>query len=354
MLRIFITADPELPVPPVLYGGIERVIALLADGLQRRGHDVTLFAHPDSNVSCRLVPYRGRRSQSRLDSIRNSALIAREALRRRPQVIHSFSRLSYLTPLMPFGVAKVMSYQREITRDSITRALKLARGRMTFVGCSRKLIQSVSGMGKWRVVYNAVPVDRYQFVPTQPEEAPFVFLGRIEQIKGTHLAIDLACQTGRRLIIAGNIPANAKEYYERDVLPWIDGRTISYVGEVNDEQKNELLGRAAALIMPVLWDEPFGIVMAEALACGTPVIGLNRGAVPEVVEDGRTGFVCEGLTQMAEAVERLGSISRARCRQAAEERFSESALVRAYEDVYGAAMNRQPALVGKRRAAVAE
>jgi glycosyltransferase involved in cell wall biosynthesis len=299
------------------------------------------------------VPYRARHSRSRVDAIRNTALIAREALRRRPHVIHSFSRLSYLTPLMPFGLPKVLSYQREITRDSIARAARVGRGRLTFVGCSRKLIQSVSGIGTWRVVYNAVPVDRYQFVPTQPEHAPLVFLGRIEQKKGTHLAIDLACQTGRRLVIAGNVPESAKEYFENDVAPWIDGRTISYVGEVNDEQKNELLGRAAALIMPLLWDEPFGIVMAEAFACGTPVIGLSRGAVPEVVEQGLTGFVCESLTQMADAVEQLGTISRARCRRSAEERFSESALVRAYEDVYGTAMNRQPAVVGK-HAAVAD
>jgi len=256
--------------------------------------------------------------------------------------------------LMPFAVPKVMSYERDVTRERIARALKVARGRLTFVGCNRKLVQSAGGIGTWRVIPYAVPVHRYRFVPTQPDEAPLVFLGRIEEARGTHLAIDLACQTGRRLIIAGKAPDHAKEYFERDVLPWIDGRTISCVGEVDDEQKNELLGRAGALIVPSLGDESCGLEMAEALACGTPVIGLGRGAVPEAVEHGRTGFVCDGLTEMADAVEHLTTISRAHCREAAEARFSESALVRAYEDVYGVAMNREPARVGKRRAAVAE
>jgi glycosyltransferase involved in cell wall biosynthesis len=161
-----------------------------------------------------------------------------------------------------------------------------------------------------------------------------VFLGRIEEIKGPHLAIDVARETGRRLVIAGNVPDDHRAYFERTIAPHVDGRAVTFVGAVDDAEKNRLLGSAAALLMPVLWEEPFGIVMAEALACGTPVIGLARGAVPEVVDDGVTGFVCEDVRGMVQAVGRVSRLSRQACRSDAERRFSDTAIVDAYERLY--------------------
>jgi glycosyltransferase involved in cell wall biosynthesis len=337
-LRIFVTADPELPVPPPLYGGIERVVAQLVDGLVGRGHGVTLFAHQDSRTRATLVPYPDVRSRSRTATARHAAIIAREYARRRPDVIHSFGRLAYLTPLLGLPVAKLMSYQRAVTRARVVWAHRLARGSLTFTGCSRHLIEPVCDVGSWHVLYNSVPIDRYRFEPAVPHDAPLLFLGRVERIKGPHVAIHVARQAGRRLVLAGNVPDDHRAYFETEISPFIDGRSVTYAGPVDDEAKSRLLSGAAALLMPIQWDEPFGIVMAEALACGTPVIGLARGAVPEVVDDEVTGFVCGTADAMVQRVSRIAEIDRQACRRAAERRFSSQALVDACEGLYGRAL----------------
>jgi glycosyltransferase involved in cell wall biosynthesis len=349
--HIFVTADPELPVPPPLYGGIERVIAQLVDGLLARGHRVTLFAHEDSQTRAALVPYPATESRSRAATARHAARIAREYLRRRPDVIHSFGRLAYLAALLSLPVPKFMSYQRAITRSRVVWAHRLGRGSLTFTGCSRHLIEPVRDVGSWHVLYNSVPVERCRFEAAVPADAPLVFLGRIEHIKGPHLAIDVARKTGRKLVLAGNVPAEHRNYFETHVAPAIDGRAVSYVGPVDDESKSQLLSGAAALLMPDQWDEPFGIVMAEALACGTPVIGLARGAVPEVVDDGVTGFVCDTVEAMAERVSRIPAIDRRACRRAAEQRFSAQALVQACEELYDSALRAVAGAGGTRAAA---
>jgi glycosyltransferase involved in cell wall biosynthesis len=333
-LEVLVTADPELPVPPRLYGGIERIIALLVAGLSRRGHHVTLVAHRDSAVDCAHVPYAAMRSDSTLDTARNSALVLRETLRRKPDVVQAFSRLAYLTPLLPLPVPKVMSYQRAVTPRSIRWSTRASRGTLHFTGCSRQLIRDVASIGDWRVIHNAVPIDRYDFVPEAAADAPLVFLGRIETIKGAHVAIEVARASGRRLVIAGNVDPAHRAYFTSQIEPHLDGHAVQYLGPVDDGEKNGLLGGAAALLMPILWEEPFGIVMAEALACGTPVLGFPRGAVPEVIDHGRTGFVCADAADMAAHVGRIGDLSRAACREAAERRFSDTALVDAYEALY--------------------
>jgi glycosyltransferase involved in cell wall biosynthesis len=184
------------------------------------------------------------------------------------------------------------------------------------------------------VIPNAVPIDRYQFAPAVAADAPLVFLGRIEPIKGPEIAVDIARRAGRRLVIAGNVPDAYRRFFDDAIAPCVDGRQISYVGPVDDAAKNALLGTAAALLMPIQWDEPFGIVMAEALACGTPVVGLARGSVPEVVDDGVTGFVGATVEDLAAAVAKLDAIDRAACRRAAEERYSDAVVVSHYEALY--------------------
>jgi glycosyltransferase involved in cell wall biosynthesis len=335
-MRIAVTADPELPVPPRLYGGIERIIDILVRGLINRGHDVTLFAHRDSVTPARLVPYPGRSSQSVSDTVMNSAAIAAPALRGRYDVVHSFSRLAYLLPLLPLSLPKLMTYQRAITRRSVAVAHRLSRGTLQFVAISRRMMQPVEDVGRWHLVYNGVSLQTYSFIAAVPEDAPLVFLGRIEPIKGPHLAIEVARRTGAPLIIAGNVPPGHEDYFQTAIKPHVDGRLISYLGPVDDEQKNVLLGGARALLMPILWEEPFGIVMAEALACGTPIIGLDRGSVPEIVEDGVTGFVKQDVDGLVEAVGRTGEIRRAACRSRAEQLFSQEALVGRYLSIYEA------------------
>jgi glycosyltransferase involved in cell wall biosynthesis len=163
-----------------------------------------------------------------------------------------------------------------------------------------------------------------------------MFLGRIEAIKGVGEAIAIARASRRRLVIAGNRVSTpeGRAYFDGVVAPAIDGSQVIYVGEVDDRQKDALLGQAAALLMPIQWDEPFGIVMIEALACGTPVVGFNRGSVPEVIRHGENGFVCDGIEQAVQAVGRIADIHRAQCRLDAETRFGVDTIVDGYERVY--------------------
>jgi len=341
-LRIAITADPELPVPPKLYGGIERVIDMLIRGLLARGHEVTLFGQPQSGAPCRLVPYPGSSSLSRSDTLRNMLVVAHTIIGGGYDLVHSFGRVAYLSALLPLPIPKLMTYQREVTPRSVRWGHRLSRGTLHFCAISNWMMQETRHLANWHLVYNGVPMEVYDFSPSVPDNAPLVFLGRIEHIKGTHLAIEIAQRTGRRLVIAGNIPREHQTYFDDQVKPHLDGDRISYVGPVDDRQKNALLGQAAALLMPILWEEPFGIVMAEALACGTPVIGLRRGSVPEVVADGVSGFVCDDVAGMVAAVDRVGALDRGACRRRAEAMFSDRAVVEGYLDVYRAMLGGPP------------
>ena len=335
-LRIAITADPEIPVPPLLYGGIERIVDMLVRGLVDRGHEVTLFAHPDSSVPCRLVPYRALRGQSKRDVLTNMLDVGSEIRRTRVEVVHSFGRLAYLGSLLPRSIPKLMSYQRAVSPRSVALGRLLSRGSLQFTGCSANLIYPWRSRKDFHVIYNGVPLGTYIARECVPKDAPLTYLGRIEEIKGVHLAIEVARRSERRLTIAGNVPEQSlcRRYFEQQILPHLDGTDVLYMGPVNDEEKNKLLGQSAALLMPLLWDEPFGIVMAEALACGTPVVGLRRGSLPEIVEDGVNGFICENVEQMVAAVAELASIDRKRCRQIAEDKFSDSVVVQSYENLY--------------------
>jgi glycosyltransferase involved in cell wall biosynthesis len=335
-LRIAITTDPEVPIPPSHYGGIERVIHFLVDGLTARGHEVVLFAHPDSKVACELVPYPGPGSRGYWNVTRNAVRIARRLVARDFEIVHSFGRLAYLTPLAWRPIRKIMSYQRPITVSSIQRAHRLFGASIEFTACSGHMIQPVASLGTWHVVHNGVPLSSYTFRSRVAADAPLVFLGRIESIKGPHLAIEAARAAGRSIVIAGNVEPRHQPYFDEAIRPHLDGHRVTYIGPVDDSQKNDLLGRAAALLMPILWDEPFGIVMAEALACGTPIVGFARGSVPEVVADGVTGFTAADLPGLVDGIHRLGEIDRAACRAAAEARFSDRVIVDAYESIYRA------------------
>jgi glycosyltransferase involved in cell wall biosynthesis len=333
-LRIAITADPELPVPPRQYGGIERVIHFLVEGLSARGHKVVLFAHRDSHTSCELVPYQGLTSSSWIGLVRNSSTIVRRLRADKFDVIHGFGRLAYLAPLAYHPIRKIMSYQRPIGRKSIVLARRLFGTSIEFTACSQHMTRSVESLATWHVVYNGVPMHGFTFTDRVSPDAPLVFLGRLEEIKGPHLAIQAARAAGRRIVLAGNIESEHQRFFDDHVRPHVDGSAVEYIGPVDDHEKNELLGRAAALLMPILWDEPFGIVMAEALACGTPVIGFRRASVPEVVADGVTGFLTTDVAGMVTAITRLPEINRRCCRVAAETRFSDAVIVAAYEALY--------------------
>ena len=335
-MRIALTCDPELPVPPQFYGGIERVVDMLARRLVARGHELTLFAHPSSQCPVPKRAWPGASSLSRFDTLRNAGELARAIAGQRFDIIHSFSRLAYLAPLLPRTIPKLMTYQREISPRTTGLAQRLSRGTLQFSAISEHMLRHVRHIGTWHIVPNGVPSETYSFRRQVPDDAPLVFLGRVEEIKGPHLAIAAARLAGRRLVIAGNLVGEHRAWFETHVAPHLRDGDIDYVGPVDDRQKDELLGGAAALLMPILWEEPFGIVMAEAMACGTPVIGFGRGAVPEVVEHGRTGYVVDTVEAMAAAIAKLDMIERAACRQRVETLYSEDAVTDRYLEIYEA------------------
>lgn len=333
-LHIALIADPEIPVPPVYYGGIERLIDLLIRGLKKNGHEITLFAHQDSVTAADCFFGYSAANQSVSGLFKNTFLVSKLLLKK-PDVIHSFGRLAYLSALLPTSVPKIMSYQREPTIFQVKKAIKIAaKNSMYFTGCSDYITDQIKPFAPASTIYNAVSLEDYQFKEEVQTDAPLVFLGRIELVKGAHNAIKVAQQTGRKLVIAGNVPANAKTYFDLEIAPFIDQKNICYIGPVNNQEKNELLGNAAALLMPIEWNEPFGIVMAEALACGTPVIAFERGAAKEVVINGTNGWLCRTIPDMVNAVARIRTISRKDCRKDAELRFSEAVLIKNFEELY--------------------
>jgi glycosyltransferase involved in cell wall biosynthesis len=339
-LRILLVADPMLPVPPVLYGGIERIVARLIAELRARGHHVALMALGESTEPVdQLFAWPGHRVSSRLDTVRN-ALALRAAVRSfRPDVVHSFARLAYLLPLLPTGLPKIMSYQRDPGARQTGRAARWARpGTLAFTGCSEHIAaRGRAGGGAWHAIPNfADPVVLHPEPTPPPPDAPLVFLSRLDRIKAPHLAIAIARQAGRKLILAGNRADTGPEaeYFEREVAPQIDGTQITWVGPVDDAAKRRLLAAAAAMLVPIQWDEPFGIVFAEALACGCPVIACPRGALPEIVDEGVTGFLINGIDDGAAAVARVGTLSRDACRHAAVTRFSPATVTTRYETLY--------------------
>ncbi|MBS1504551.1 MAG: glycosyltransferase, partial [Bacteroidetes bacterium] len=276
----------------------------------------------------------GTAAQTRGGIVKNTLSVSR-LLFSRPDIVHSFGRLAYLSALMPLPIPKIMSYQREPTITQVRKAARFsAGGSLLFTGCSDYITSQINPFARAVTVYNAVSMQDYEFRPDVPDEAPLVFLGRIEPIKGTHIAIEVARRSGRRLVIAGNVPDYAMDYFGREVGPHLDDNQIRYIGAVDDPQKNELLGAACALLMPVQWNEPFGIVMAEALACGTPVIALRGGATSEVVVSGVNGFLCDGPPGMVETVKNITAVSRAACRRDAENRFSSKVMAENYEKLY--------------------
>ena len=334
-MKIAITADPVLPIPPKYYGGIERIIDILLNGLIDKGYDITLFAHPESEVSCKLIPYGTSISSSFSSLIRNMYLISKEIIGGDYDLVHSFGRLAYLLPVLPMRIPKIMSYQRYITGRSVKLGTMISRGSLHFVGCSKNLIQNYLSESNFHYVYNAVEIEKYKFIEKHDFDAPLVFLGRIEEIKGVHIAIEVAKKSNKKLIIAGNIPDEKKhrDYFKNCVEPYV-GEKVEYMGPVDDQEKNIILGESSALLMPILWEEPFGIVMAEALACGTPVIGFNRGSVPEVINNGQTGFVCDTKEEMISIIPMLDKINRTTCREEAKKRFSKESIVNEYENLY--------------------
>ena len=338
---ILLVADPYVPVPPLTYGGIERIVDFLAEGLSSKGWDVTLVCHPDSACNVRTLHHRS--SQTRWQGrVLNIGRLLRHFSTNRYDLIHSFAHFDLMAPLWPLAIPKIQSFQSPPDWKAFgKRNNVIPKKNLHFTTCGHHMVKDFTSFAPTRAIHNGVRIEQFDFRAQVTHDAPLVFLGRIERIKGTHTAIAIAKATGRKLIIAGNrsIKAEVDRYFLEQVEPQLSDQ-IRYVGAVDDIQKNDLLGSAAAFLMPIEWDEPFGIVMAEALACGTPVIGTARGALPEIVDDGITGACCQTVDEMIEAVRQVEGFSRHACRQSAESRFASDGIVEQYIALYESILDR--------------
>ncbi len=340
-LRVAVLAPPWIPVPPPGYGGIEAVVDLLCEALVARGHDVTLFAAPGSRS--------GARVQALLDAAHPDTIgsslhesdhvacaweqIELAAERDRAfDVVNDHSGYTALAMADRVDAAVVHTIHGSFVREAARLYQRHGR-KAHLVAISRSQAQGApTGVRIGDVVPNPIAVERW---PLRCEKQNYLlWIGRMDPVKGAHRAIEAARLAGRKLVLAGPVQTGQEEYFREQVEPHVDGRRVHYVGEVGGTAKQDLFANAAALLMPIRWREPFGMVMVEALACGTPVIAFPEGAAAEIVIDGENGMLVADEVEMARAVDQLGSIDAVRCRASVAERYDVSVTVAGYEDVY--------------------
>ena len=337
-MRIAQIAPLYESVPPRLYGGTERVVAHLCNALVELGHEVTLFASGEANTRARLVPVRDqaiRLDQTRLKSDLAAHLAMLYEVRRRAR---QFDVLHFHVDMLHFGMFEQHFHKCVTTLHGRLDVKDLPQvyarwpqfGLVSISDSQRRPLPSANWLA---TVPHGVPAAQFPF-QARPQGGYLAFLGRISPEKRPDLAIRLAQRAGVPLKIAAKVDAVDTQYFESAVKPLLAHPLIEFVGEIGDAHKAEFLGNARALLFPIDWPEPFGLVMIEAMACGTPVIAWNRGAVPEVVEAGVSGFVVNSEAEAEQAIARLGELDRRTVRAAFERSFTATVMANAYLDTY--------------------
>jgi glycosyltransferase involved in cell wall biosynthesis len=324
-------------VPPPGYGGIELVVGLLTDELVRRGHEVTLFASGDSISLAKLESVHPR--AIRLDpTVKEYNIYEMLQLSRvydqaeKFDIIHSHMGTAALAYANLVKTPTVHTLHGIFTPDN-EKMFKYAKNQ-PYVSISNAQREPRLDLNCAATVYNGIDVSSYKFY-AQPDNPPYLaFLGRISPEKGPHLAIDIAKRAGWNLKMAGKVDVVDVEYFEKEIKPHIDGKQIEYLGEANHAQKNVLMGGAVATLFPITWREPFGLVMVESMASGTPVIGMKLGSTEEVIVHGKTGFLCNSVEECVSAVSKIGELDRHTCREHVLNRFSAEKMTDGYEAVY--------------------
>jgi glycogen debranching enzyme/glycosyltransferase involved in cell wall biosynthesis len=328
------------PVPPRLYGGTERIVSFLTEGLVRRNHEVTLFASADSKTSAMLIPVRDcalRSDPSGLVSPTAAHLAMLEEVCRRADefdVIHVHLSHFIHFPVLKDLAAKVVTtpHGRLDYADLPNAYAQWPRFPLVSISKSqRRPLPDAHWIGN---VYHGLPLDLFP-PPTAKAERPYLaFLGRMSRAKRADRAIEIAKRAGMKLKLAAKIDTDDKPFFHEHVEPLIDGEQIEYLGEIGEQERTEFLQGAAALLFPIDWPEPFGMAVIEAMACGVPVIAWNEGAMPEIIDEGKTGFIVESIDQAVAAVERSRECDPEEIRAIFEKRFSVERMVEQYEEIY--------------------
>lgn len=337
-LRIAQVAPLYESVPPRLYGGTERVVSWLTEELVELGHDVTLFASGDSRTRGRLVPvcpvslWRDSDARETLPQhVRMLELVFRDLSQF--DVIHFHCDYIHFPLVRHLPCANVTTLHGQVYLHDV-ELLFNEYSDLPLVSISNAQRRPLPGANWQATVYHGLPANLHTF---QPQAANYLlFLGRISPEKRLDRAIEIARRAGMPLKVAAKIYEEDRAYFQSTIAPLLNKyhHFVEFIGEVGGERKNELLGSASALLFPIDWAEPFGLVMIEALACGTPVIGWRNGSVPEIIEHGISGFVVDSMDEAIACVRRIGEIRRAECRRAFQERFDSRRMALQYLTVY--------------------
>ena len=336
LMRVALISPPFIAVPPVRYGGTELFIANLANELHDLGHDVTVYANGDSNVRCRLKYLYEHSEWPLTDSFRpwlknidHTAWAMADAAK--------WADVIHLNDVVGVPFTRFIDTPTVLTihhPDDQTLAEQYARYPNVHYVAIAEWLAGRQPMPCVHVVHHGIDPECYTFSADKDDYV--AFLGRMAPSKGPHLAILAAKHAGVRLKLAGEVQPTFRDYWTKQVLPLIDGDQIEFIGEVDRAAKNELLSKARALLFPIQWEEPFGLVMIESLACGTPILAFGGGAVEEIVRDGVNGWICRDVDDMAARINNL-AIPAADCREYMMERFSLSRMAEQYVSVYESA-----------------
>ncbi len=335
-MRIAQVAPLSESVPPKQYGGTERIVSYLTEELVRQGHDVTLFASGDSVTRARLVaPCRRslRLSDGCIDRMAHHVLMLEQVSQR----VHEFDMVHYHIDYLHFPLSRraliphVTTLHGRLDIPDLVPLYEQFRD-MPVLSISNAQREPLPSANWQATIYHGLPEDLFRFRPKPGRY--LAFLGRTSPEKRVDRAIEIAKRAGIPLKVAAKVDPVDKDYFERTVEPLLRSAVVEYVGEISDEEKDQFLGNAYALLFPIDWPEPFGLVMIEAMACGTPVIAYDGGAVSEVIEEGRTGFIVKEVEGATEAVRRVPELSSVRCREVFEKRFTAARMASNYLQVY--------------------
>jgi glycosyltransferase involved in cell wall biosynthesis len=335
-MRIAQVAPLAESVPPQLYGGTERVVAFLTEELVRLGHDVTLFASGDSKTSARLIPawpHAIRLDGTVRDALAPHLLMLEEVAKRADEfdIVHFHISQFHFPIARRLPVAHVTTVHGRLDIPEI-RPLYREYDDIPVVSISDAQREPLPEAAWVTTVPHGLPLELLRFHPGPGEY--LAFLGRIAPEKRPDRAIAIATACEQPLRIAAKVDPADQEYFEREIRPLLDNPLVDYIGEIDETEKDEFLGRAKALLFPIDWPEPFGLVMIEALACGVPVVAFRGGSVQEVIDDGVTGFIVDTLEDAVAATREVSQLDRHQCREAFERRFSVSRMATDYLALY--------------------